>query len=40
MFLSLVVNVCVSSTTKHPVRVALGAAHARRNISLASRCND
>ena len=34
------VDVCVSSTTNHSARVALRAAHARRNISLASRCND
>ena len=26
--------------SEHPARVALGAAHARRNMSLASRCND
>ena len=26
--------------SEHPARVALGAAHAKRNMSLASRCND
>ena len=37
-FSSLVVSECVSS--QHATRVALGVAHARRNIALASSCSD